>query len=232
MFLLNVSSAGLHRILAPIFNDRSSKSGWPTVLNFRKALTILVNVILERKTPDEIRHYFFRAENFVLKKPDRGLWPIASGNTPPAGWEIWWWLCFWFSPIEVRASSRRRWYCKGVELDSQVFRILVEIPIPKKTSYLRKTSKTHSTLSRDSSCLQKSIGNITRVHTQFEVSQVSFYSDSVIQSCEGTEHGNTESPALISVSDASRWNTPLTWYIIYRVGNKLTVPQRRTLEWR
>ena len=77
----NGSSARLDGISPKILKDLTAKSNGQTGLNFFKALTNLVNVILEGKVPFELRPYFFGAKLIALKKPDGGLRPIAVGNT-------------------------------------------------------------------------------------------------------------------------------------------------------
>ena len=64
-----------------VFKDLSAKSNGQTGLNFLRALTNLVNVILQGTVPFKIRRYFFGAKLIAVKKPDRGLRPIAIGNT-------------------------------------------------------------------------------------------------------------------------------------------------------
>ena len=66
----NGSSAGLDVISPQILNDLTAKSNGQTGLNFLRALTNLVNVILEGKVPFELRPYFFGAKLIALKKPD------------------------------------------------------------------------------------------------------------------------------------------------------------------
>ena len=65
----NGSSAGLDGILPQILNDLTAKSNGQTGLNFLRALTNLVNVILEGKLPFELRPYFFGAKLIALKSP-------------------------------------------------------------------------------------------------------------------------------------------------------------------
>ena len=77
----NGSSAGLDVISPQILKDLTAKSNGETGLNFLRALTNLVNVILEGEVPFELRLYFFGAELIALKKLDEGLRPIAVGNT-------------------------------------------------------------------------------------------------------------------------------------------------------
>ena len=77
----NGSIAGLDGISPQILKDLTAKSNRQTGLNFLRALTNLVNVILEGKVPFELRPYFFGAKLIALKKPDGGLRPIAVGNT-------------------------------------------------------------------------------------------------------------------------------------------------------
>ena len=61
MPFLNGSSAGLDDILPQILKDLTAKSNGQSRLTFLRALTTLVNVILEGKVPFELRPYFFGA---------------------------------------------------------------------------------------------------------------------------------------------------------------------------
>ena len=65
----NGSSAGLDGISHHILKDLTTKSNGQTGLNFLRALTNLVNVILEGKVPFELRPYFFGAKLIALKNP-------------------------------------------------------------------------------------------------------------------------------------------------------------------
>ena len=75
------SNAGLDGISPQVLKELTVKSNGQTGLNFLRALTNLVNVILEGKVPFELRPYFFGAKLIALKMPDGGLRPIAVGNT-------------------------------------------------------------------------------------------------------------------------------------------------------
>ena len=77
----NGSSAGLDGIPPQLLKNLTAKSNGQTGLKFLRALTNLVNVILEGKVPVELRPYFFGAKLIALKKPDGGFRPIAIGNT-------------------------------------------------------------------------------------------------------------------------------------------------------
>ena len=59
----------------------TAKSNEQTRLNFLRAITNLVNVILEGNIPLELRPYFFGAKIIALQKTDGVLRPIAVGNT-------------------------------------------------------------------------------------------------------------------------------------------------------
>ena len=65
----NGSSARLDGISPQILKDLTAKSNGQTGLNFLRALTNLVNVILEGKVPFELRPYFFGAKLIALKSP-------------------------------------------------------------------------------------------------------------------------------------------------------------------
>ena len=62
----NGSSAGLDGISPQILKNFAANSNGQTGLNFFRALTNLVNVILEGKVPFELRPYFFGAKLIVL----------------------------------------------------------------------------------------------------------------------------------------------------------------------
>ena len=81
MSLPNSSCAELDGISLQILNNLTAKSNGQTGLNFLRALTNLVNVILDGKVPFELRPYLFGAKLIALKKFDGGLRPIAVGNT-------------------------------------------------------------------------------------------------------------------------------------------------------
>ena len=63
------STAGFGFILPQIFEKLTAKANGQTGLFFLRALTNLVNVILEGKVPFELRPHFFGAKLFALKKP-------------------------------------------------------------------------------------------------------------------------------------------------------------------
>ena len=64
----NGSSAWLDGISPHLLKDLTAKSNGQAKLNFLKALTNLVNVILEGKVPFELQPYFFGAKLIALKK--------------------------------------------------------------------------------------------------------------------------------------------------------------------
>ena len=67
MSFSNGSSAGLDGISPQILKALTAKSNGQIGLIFLRALTNLVNVILEGKVPFELRPYFFGAELIALK---------------------------------------------------------------------------------------------------------------------------------------------------------------------
>ena len=134
----NGSSAGPDCIAPQILKDLTAKSNGQTGLNFLKALTSLVNIILDGKVPDELRPYFFGAKLIALKKPDGGLRPIAIGNTlrrvsaKCAGYHV-------FESRQARYGSRQVGVGtkRGAELASHVFRTLIETTQPKENIILK-----------------------------------------------------------------------------------------------
>ena len=77
----NGSSAALDGISPQVLKNLTAKLNGQIGIIFLRALTNLVNVILEGKVSFELRPYFFGANLIALKKPDGGLRPIAVGNT-------------------------------------------------------------------------------------------------------------------------------------------------------
>ena len=65
----NDSSAGLDGISPQILKDLTATSNGQTGLSFLRALTNLVNVILDGKVPLELRPYFFGVKLIALKSP-------------------------------------------------------------------------------------------------------------------------------------------------------------------
>ena len=134
----NGSSSGLDGIWPKILKDSTAKSNGQTGLNFLRALTSFVNVILEGKVLFELRPYFFCANLIALKKPDGGLRLIAIGNTfhwlsaKCAGYHG-------FESRQARYGSRQVGVGtkKGAELASHVFRCLIESPQPKENVILK-----------------------------------------------------------------------------------------------
>ena len=129
----NGSSAGLEGISPQFLKDLTAKSNGQTGLNFLRALTNLVNVILEGKVPFELRPYFFGAKLIALKKPDGGFRPIAIDKTfrqlsaKYAGYHV-------FESRQARYGNRQVGVGtkRGAELASHVFRCLIESPQPKE----------------------------------------------------------------------------------------------------
>ena len=77
----NGSSAELDGISPQILKDLTAKSNGQTGLNFLRALTNLVNVILEGKVTFELRPYFFGAKLTALKKARWRTSSYRCGNT-------------------------------------------------------------------------------------------------------------------------------------------------------
>ena len=201
------SSVGLDGISPSDLKDLTAKSNGQTGLNFLRALTNLVNVILEGKVPFELRSYYFGAKLFALKKPDEGLRSLAVGITfrrlsaKCAG-------CHVFESRQARYGSRQVGVDtkKGAELASHVFRCLIEVPQPKENVILKIDFENAFNSINRQFMLKKTFEVHPEVykysHSAYSQPQVFvfFYGDSVIKSCEGTQQGDPESPALISDS--------------------------------
>ena len=69
MSFSNGSSAGLDSFSPQNLKDLTANSNGHIGLIFLRALTNLVNVILEGKVPFELRPYFFGAKLIALKNP-------------------------------------------------------------------------------------------------------------------------------------------------------------------
>ena len=77
----NGSAASPDKIFPQIFKDLVSKSNGSAGLNFLKSHTKLINIIGDGKIPEPLRPFFFGAKLISLIKIDRGLRPVAIGNT-------------------------------------------------------------------------------------------------------------------------------------------------------
>ena len=223
MFFPNGSSAGLDSILPQISKDLTAKSNERSGLNFFRALTNLVNVILEGKVPFELRSYFFGAKLIALKKPDGGLRLIAIGNTfrqlsaKCAGYHI-------FESRQARYGNRQVGVGTkgGAELASHVFRCLIESPQPKENVILKIDFENAFHSINRHFMLEKVFEIHPEVykysHSAYSQPSSLFYGDSVIKSCEGSQQGDPESPTLFSDSiqdmiDSLESKTNL-WYLV------------------
>ena len=188
----NGSSAGLDGISPQISKYLTAKSNGQTGLNFLIALTNLVNVILEGKVPFELRPYFFDAKLIALKKPNRGLRPIAVGNNfrgfsaKCAGYHV-------FESRQARYGNRQVGVGTkgGAELASHVFRCLIESPQPKENVIL-KTDSENAFNSINRQCMLEKVFEIhpevyKYPHSAYSQPRFLFYGDSVIKSCEETQ---------------------------------------------
>ena len=201
----NGFSAGLDGISQQIVKDLTAKSNGQTGLNFLRALTNLVNVILEGKVPFELRPYFFGAKLIALRKPDGGLRLIAVGKTfrrlsaKCDGYHV-------FESRQARCGNRQVSVGtkRGPELASHVFRCLIESPQRKENGILTiDFENAFNSINR-----QFMLEKIFEIHPEVykyshsPYSQPSFllYDDSVMKCCEVTQQGDPESPALFSDS--------------------------------
>ena len=129
----NCSSAGLYGFSPQILKNLTAKSNGQTGLNFLRALTNLVIVILEGKVPFELRPYFFGEKLIALKKLDGGLCPIALDDTllrlsaKCAGYHVFESRQTTYGNQQVGVGTKR-----GAEMASWVFRLLIECLQPKK----------------------------------------------------------------------------------------------------
>ena len=218
----NVSSAGLDGISPQISKDLTAKSNGQTGLNFLRALTNLMNVILEGKVSFELRPYFFGANLIALKKSDGGLCPIAVGNTfrrlsaKCAVYHV-------FESRQARYGNRQVAVGteRGAELASQVFRCLIENPQLKENVIWEIDFENAFNSINRQFMLEKIFEMHPEVykysHSAYSQSSFLFYGDSVIKSCEGTQQGGFESPVLFSdsIQDliASLESKMNLWYI-------------------
>ena len=205
MSLPNGSSARLDGISPQTLKDLTGKSNGQTGLNFLRALPNLVNVILERKVPFELRPYFFGAKLIALKKPDGGFRPIAIGNTfrqlsaKCAGYHV-------FESRQARYGNRQVGVGtkRGAELASHVFRCLIESPQPKENVILKiYFGNAFNSINRQfmlAKVFEIHLEVYKYSHSRYSQPSFLFYGDSVIESCEGTQQGDPESPALFSDS--------------------------------
>ena len=115
--------------------------------------------------------------------------------------------CPWPNPnTKCKYGSRQVGLCtkRGAELASQVFHCLIESPQPKENVFLKiDFEKPFNSINR-----QFMFEKIFEIHTEdckYSLSAYSqpsflFHGDSLIKSCEGTQQGDPESPALFSES--------------------------------
>ena len=183
------------------FDCQVERANWTEV----RASTNLVNVILEGKVPFELRPYFFGAKLIALKKPDGGLRPIAIGNTfrrlsaKCAGYHD-------FESRQARYGNRQVGVGtkRGAELASHVFRCLIESPQPKENVILKIDFENAFNSINRQFMLEKVFEIHPEVykysHSAYTQPSFLFYGDSEIKSCEGTQQGDPESPALFSDS--------------------------------
>ena len=87
---------------------------------------------------------------------------------------------------------------------SHVFRCLIESPQPKENVILKIDFENAFTSINQQSMLEKTFEIHPEVykysHSAYSQPSFRFYGDSVIKSCEGTQQGDPESPALFSES--------------------------------
>ena len=93
---------------------------------------------------------------------------------------------------------------RGAELASHVFRCLIESPQPKENVILKIDFENAFNLINRQFMLEKVFEIHPEVykysHSAYNQPSFLFYGDSVIKSCEGTQQGDPESPALFSDS--------------------------------
>ena len=201
----NGSSAGLDGLSPRTLKDLTAKTKGQTGLSFLRALTNLVNVILEGKVPFELRPYFFGAKLSALKKPDGGIRPIAVGSTfhrlsaKCAAYHV-------FESRQARYGNRQVGVGtkRGAELASHVFRCLLKSPQLKEKVIL-KIDFENALNSINRQFMQEKVFEThpevyKYSHSAYSQPSFLFYSDSVIKSCEETQQGDPESPALFSDS--------------------------------
>ena len=188
----NDSGAGLECISPRTLKDLIAKSNGRTGLSFLRALTNLVNVILEGEVHFELRPYFFGAKLIALKKPDGGLRPIAVDI-------IFRRLCAKCSGYHVFESRQGRYGSqqvgvgtkRGAELASHVFRCLIESPQPKENVILKIDFENASNSINRQFMLEKVFEIHPEVykysHSAYSQPNFLFYGDSVIKPCEGND---------------------------------------------
>ena len=205
IYLPDGSRAELDGISPQILKDLTAKSNGQTGLNFLRALTNLVNVILEGKVPFELRPYFFGAKLIALKKPDGRPRLIAVGNTfrrlsaKCAKYHVFESRQARYGNRQVGLGTKRR-----AELASNVFRCLIESPQPKENVILKIHFENGFNSINRQFMLEKDFEIHPEIykysHSAYSQPSFLFYGDLVIKSCEGKQQGDLESPALFSDS--------------------------------
>ena len=191
-----------------ILKDLTAKLNGQTRLNFLKALTNLLNEILEGKVPFELRPYFFGAKLIALKKQkaDGRRHPIAVGKNfrrlfaKCAGHNV-------FASPQARYGSRQVGVGtkRGAGLSLHVFRCLIENSQPLENVILKIDFENAFNSINRQLMLEKTFETYPEVykysHSAYsQPNFLFFYSDSVIKSFEGTQQGDPESPVLFSDS--------------------------------
>ena len=146
MFFPNGPSAGLDGISPQNFERFDCQVERANWTEFSQSLNKSCKCDSRRKSSFRTTPYFFGAKLFALKKPNGGLRPIAVSNTfrrlyaKCAGHHV-------FESRQARYGNRQvRVGTKGgSELASQVFRCLIESPLPKENVILKYTLKFIST---------------------------------------------------------------------------------------
>ena len=154
--------------------------------------------------------------------PDGGLRSIAIGNifcrlsAKYAGYHV-------FESRQARYGNRQVGVGtkRGAELASHLFRCLIESPQPKENVILKIDFENAFNLINRQFMLEKVFEIHPEVykysHSAYSQPSFLFYGNSVIKSCEGTQQGDPESPALFPDSiqdliDSLGWKINL-WYL-------------------
>ena len=181
----NDSGAGLECISPRTLKDLIAKSNGQTGLNFLRALTNLVNVILEGEVHFELRPYFFGAKLIALKSLMEDI-TFRRLCAKCAGYHV-------FESRQGRYGSQQVGVGtkKGAELASHVFRCLIESPQPKENVIKKIDFENASNSINRQFMLEKVFERHPEVykysHSAYSQPDFLFYGDSVIKSCEGND---------------------------------------------
>ena len=190
----NESATDPDKIVPQIFKVSVSKPNGSAGLNFLRLLTKLINLIADGKIPEPLGVFFSGAKLIALIKIDRGLRPIAIGNTlrrtasKCAGSKALSERQNIFENVQVGCGTKR-----GAEIAAHSFRNLIERnDNPKCTVFLNSLNR--ETMLNHVYSNRPELSNYT--HCAYSKTGYLSYGSSVIMSENGTQQCAPEAPTF------------------------------------